>query len=142
MVDLTPIGVAIAAKDAVKDIAGRVLGPTFDKLGGELRDLIFRENVESILDKAEKKGASLRKGQVPLRIVREIFTEGAVIEDELTAEYFGGVLASSKSEVSRDDRAISALKLIETLSAYQIRLHYLIYWYVRNFFSSQWKTKC
>ena len=53
--------------------------------------------------------------------------EGYFCEDELGAQYLGGVLASGKSPVSRDDRAVAHCALVTSLSSYQIRTHYLLY---------------
>ena len=43
------------------------------------------------------------------------------------AEYLGGVLASSRTEMGRDDRAATYSALISRLSTYQLRLHYALY---------------
>ena len=43
------------------------------------------------------------------------------------AEYFGGVLASSRSQVGRDDRGVYWSSLVARLSIYQVRSHFLVY---------------
>ena len=50
-----------------------------------------------------------------------------VCESELETECLGGVLASSRTEISRDDRAASLIALIGRLSTYQLRTHYIMY---------------
>jgi len=60
-------------------------------------------------------------------VLKEILDEGSFCDDELTASYFGGVLASSKSEITRDDRGATLAALVGRLSAYEIRTHYLLY---------------
>ena len=59
--------------------------------------------------------------------MKEVLNEGSFCDDPLTAEYFGGVLASSRSDVSRDDRGASWSSLVARLSAYQVRSHFLVY---------------
>lgn len=133
---LTVLGAAIGSKSLIE----KVLGPTADYLGGELKDFTEKrlENIGRIFKKAEKKlGNTENFGAVPPRILREIINEGSFVEDELSSEYFAGILASSKSGISRDDRAIAALKKIETMSSYEIRSHYLIYTIIRELFLDQ-----
>jgi hypothetical protein len=48
----------------------------------------------------------------------------------VSTEYFGGVLASSRTEVGRDDRGAAFVALIGRLSSYQIRSHYFFYTFV------------
>jgi hypothetical protein len=45
----------------------------------------------------------------------------------ICAEYFGGILAASRSADGNDDSAIGYLNLIKSLSCSQLRLHYFIY---------------
>ena len=53
--------------------------------------------------------------------------EASFCEDPVELEYFGGVLASSRTEDGRDDRGARVIKIVDNLSAYQIRTHYLLY---------------
>jgi hypothetical protein len=55
----------------------------------------------TILKMKEKVDTS---GEIPPKVIKGFLIEGPFIEDEIAAEYFGGVLASSKLENSRDDR--------------------------------------
>jgi hypothetical protein len=64
-------------------------------------------------------------------VLKGIIDAGPFCDDELGAEYFGGVLASSRSEVGRDDRGASFLSLLGRLSTYQIRAHFFLYSVVR-----------
>src|SRR5690349_8312070 len=110
----------------------KIVGPTADYVGGGIRNLVERqvENVEGIFANAARKlgeeGLN-RPGAVPPRVLKEVIEEGAFCDDELGAEYFGGILASSKSEVSRDDRGATLASLAGRLSTYQLRCHYLMY---------------
>ena len=49
----------------------------------------------------------------------------------MAADYFGGVLASSRTEVGRDDRGAAFVALLGRLSTYQIRSHYFFYSLIR-----------
>jgi hypothetical protein len=53
--------------------------------------------------------------------------DGSLCDDELMAEYLGGVLAGARSPSGKDDRAVSWIKIITGLSALQARAHYLLY---------------
>jgi hypothetical protein len=63
--------------------------------------------------------------------LKSIIEEGSYCNDKLAAEYFGGVLASSRTENGRDDRGARISKIIDSLSVYQLRTHYLIYSNIR-----------
>ena len=52
---------------------------------------------------------------------------GACTEDEIGAEYFGGILAASRSDDGRNDDAIQFVEVIKSMSSKQLRLHYVIY---------------
>ena len=114
-----------------KDAVIRILGPTADYLGGELKEFTKKriENVGKIFSSAEKKlGDKLDSpGQVPPKVLKVIINEGSFSDDDITLEYFGGVLASSRTEIGRDDRGSRLAKIIDNLSTYQIRSHYIIY---------------
>lgn len=112
-------------------IIEKLLGPTADYLGAGLKDFaeIRIKNISRIFQKAcTKLGDRIEnEGSVSPKILRSILNEGSFCDDELSAEYFGGVLASSRSTISRDDRGAALLALISRLSAYQIRAHYILY---------------
>ena len=61
--------------------------------------------------------------------------EGSYADDAIATEYFGGVLASSRTEVGRDDRGARLAKMIDNMSSYQLRSHYLIYSTISELFS-------
>lgn len=131
MVDpLTTISAGLAVLGS-KDLMNKLLGPSADYIGGEIKHLVERCNVN--LDRVFQ--LALRKlgpradepGSVSPRVLKHVMDEGRFCDDPLTAEYLGGVLASSKSEVSRDDRGLFYLDMIESLSSYQLRTHYLLY---------------
>lgn len=133
------LGTGLAAI-GIAGLVEKLLGPTFEYMGHGLLNLAEKRvaNVSKIFEKAAKKlGDKIDKpGSVSPRVLKEILSEGSFCDDELMAEYFGGVLASSRSEFSRDDRASTYLKLITELSSYQIRFHFITYITWRNLFIS------
>ena len=112
-------------------LAARVLGPTADYLGGGIKNWTERgtNNLAAVFGNAARKlGDRLDDpGGVPPRVLKGILEEGQFAEDELTAEYLGGVLASSRTSSARDDRGTSLIALVGRLSTYALRTHYLMY---------------
>ena len=121
---------------ALKELTPRVLGPTADYFGEGLKSMAQKgvQNVARIFKNAEKYGRhnyDPSTGVAP-RVVKAVLDEGYCCEDELEAEYLGGVLASAKGPVSRDDRALSYLAVLSSLSSYQIRTHCILYTSIIN----------
>lgn len=115
----------------------KILGPTADYVGNGLQGWAERrtENVRQIFSRAEAKlGAEgLNKpGAVPPRVLKQVLEDGSYCDDELGREYFGGILASSKSSVPRDDRGATLAALAGRLSQYQLRCHYVMYAHARR----------
>lgn len=132
---LTLLGSAIGGAKLI----GKVLGPTADYVGNGLRGWTEKrvDNTRRIFHKAaEKLGDKIEQpGSVPPKVLKDVLEEGSYCDDELTAEYFGGVLASARTGISRDNRAASYLKIIAALSSYEIRLHFLTYTTWRHLFA-------
>lgn len=120
-----------------------LLGPTADYIGEGIKKWTQKRvnNVSNIFEIAARKlGDKIeQKGTVPPKVLKEILEEGSYCDDFLTAEYFGGVLASSRSGISRDDRGASFIKLISRMSAYQIRAHYVLYHIFKKNFEGKHK---
>ena len=121
------------------DMLRKLLGPTAAYLGEDMKGLVERkrENIARVFSNAKNKlGPRLNSpGTVPPRVLKAVVNEGAYTEDSVAAEYLGGVLASSKTEMSRDDRGTRLIRIVENLSTYQIRTHYLIYSTIAHVFS-------
>lgn len=119
-------------------IVEKILGPTSEYLGSGLRTWTEKrvQNVAAIFNKAQHKlGSDInREGSVPPKVLKEILDEGSFCDNELTAEYFGGILASSRSPNGRDDRGATYLRLTAELSTYQIRFHYICYFWWRHLY--------
>ena len=54
------------------------------------------------------------------------------MEDQVAVEYFGGVLASSRTVEGRDDRGVAWIELIGALSTHALRTHYALYMAARS----------
>lgn len=124
-----------------RDVILKLLGPTADYLGEGMKDLVEARmtNIRNIFDAAAAKStADLdAEGAVPPRVLKGIIDDGSYCDDSLTSQYFGGLLASSRSGISRDDRAVGLIALLNTLSAYQIRTHYIFYRIFKDLYSGQ-----
>lgn len=131
---LTALGVALGGKDIIV----KLLGPTADLLGEQFANFTQRRinNVQAILRAAaDRLGDRIDEpGSVPPRVLLDVFVEGSFCEDDLVREYFGGLVAASRSDRPRDDRATTYLSYIKRMSSYQVRTHYIIYTAVRQTF--------
>lgn len=135
---ITTVGLGAVVAYLSKDGINKMLGPTADYLGESLRDFAQKraENVGKIFSNAESKlGDKIEQpGQVPPKVLKTIINEGSYSDDEITVEYFGGILASSRTEQGRDDRGARIGKVLDGLSIYQIRTHYIVYTFIRKLF--------
>jgi hypothetical protein len=124
---LAILGMAIGSAKLIE----KVLGPTAEYLGTGLRDFAQHrvDNVKRIFQKASAfLGDKPPDGQaVPPRVLRDVLNDGSYRDDELTASYYGGILASSRSGISRDDRGAAFTALVGRLTTYQLRAHYILY---------------
>jgi len=134
-------GTELILRGTVK-IVEKILGPTADYLGDGLKSWTEKgaKNIGRIFRNAESRlGDSINKpGAVPPRILKEILDVGQFCDDELTAEYLGGVLASSRTLFGSDDRGITFLALTSQLSSFQIRFHYICYSFWHQRFQTNW----
>jgi hypothetical protein len=129
------VAAAKEVKDASTNLIVRFLGPSVDVWANHFKQWnqgLFEqraENVNRVLEAADRKrGTPIENaGGIHPRVLKEILDDGSFVEDELMADYFGGVLASSATGVSRDDRGASMAKLVTELSTFEIRLHFVMY---------------
>lgn len=118
--------VAIGALGAAGWTASKVLGPTLSEMGDDLKTLYARGR-DKLLDKAARKISDDDNKKANLRAAREILWSGSFSEDELSFEYFAGLLAASRSESGMDDSTIPFVDCLKSMSSQQIYLHYDIY---------------
>jgi hypothetical protein len=114
----------------VKKLLGSSYKYIKDKFKGDKWESREDENIAYILDQAAKMIDEKKldtSGDVPPRILKEVLFEGAFTEDDLTSNYFAGILASSRTSKENDDRAVSMAKLISMMSSVELRLHYIAY---------------
>jgi hypothetical protein len=104
------VGTGLAAGIIGKELLGKVVGPTASCLGEFGRDWVKKrvENVRRILEAAERKIPDSPDGAraVSPRVLKHVIDDGSFCEEPVATEYFGGVLASSKSEGGSDDRGV------------------------------------
>ena len=129
---ISTVGGAAVIAYLSKDGISKLLGPTADYLGGEIKELVekSKQNLASVFKSAEKKcGEKIHdSAQVNSRVFKHIYDEARFCENELFSEYFGGVLASSRTKEGVDDRGVYYTQIVQSLSSYQLRCHYLFYY--------------
>jgi len=105
----------------------KAFGPTLDELGEDLKKL-YAVGRDKILTKAFNKVTETDKQQTAnLRVARDVLWNGAFSTEEICAEYFGGIFASSCSTDGSDDSSIHYVDVIKGLSSRQLKFHYVIY---------------
>ncbi len=116
----------------------KAFGPVLEELGDDLRQL-YAVGRDKIIIAGYKKIRNTADGKTAnLRVTRDVFWNGAFTDDEVCAEYFGGVFASSRSNDGKDDSAIQFVDTIKSMSSKQLRLHYFIYYCLnKNFFKKR-----
>jgi hypothetical protein len=135
--ELVPLASRIAAMGA----AHYVLTPSMKKVGDRLAKYTEKglDNIEQVFKAAEAKLRQRRKAQGDFspRTLHRVIQQAYTCEDELQGAYLGGILASSRSTTSRDDRAAYYLSITDSLSSYQLRTHAIFYSAILNIGSSE-----
>lgn len=122
MTDDNKLAISLPGEWAVK----KLLGPALEEVGGDLKKL-YSTGRDKIIAVAIRK-SDLRDGKkANLRVTRDVFWNGSYTDDAVCAEYFGGILASSRSNDGKDDRGVYYTDIIKSLSSQQLYLHYIIY---------------
>lgn len=105
----------------------KLLGPTLDEMGTDLQ-LLYKIGKDKIIVAALRKLLSPEDNyEANLRVTRDVFWNGSFTDESICAEYFGGILASSRSIDGKDDRGIYYADIIKSLSSQQLLFHYTIY---------------
>jgi hypothetical protein len=109
----------------------RVLGPTADLIGKDIAARYAESRMRATLRIAKAANAKMKPGTedyfVSPRVAMRVLDEGSLADGAVTAEYFGGILASSRSPDGTDDRGTSWAALVARMASTEIYLHYLIY---------------
>jgi len=115
-------------------IGKKLLGKTFDIISEDIATL-YTKGRDTIIKKSTEKIPNINDGKSSnLRVTRDVFWNGSFTEEAVCAEYFGGILASSRSKGGKDDTGVYYVNLIKSLSSNQLKLHYLIYLSFNNNF--------
>lgn len=138
MVDPVTAGVGALVYLGSKDLLSKLLGPTAEYLGEKNKGLVEKcdINLDNIFKKAnEKLGDKINEpGVVSPRVLKHVIDEGRFCEDDAVAEYFAGILASSRSEDIKDDRGIRLVSILKSMSSYQVRVHFYAYYLFAKIF--------
>jgi hypothetical protein len=104
----------------------KLFGPTFDVMGNDIKQA-YVKGVNKVFEKATEKTDVNKPGKTNLRVSMDVLRNGTYTDEEICAEYFGGILAASRNENGDDDSGIFYLDIIKSLSSDQLKMHYIIY---------------
>ena len=127
MSDDSKVKIAVPGEWAIE----KTLGPTLDVIGVDLAKLYSSTKTGvakiALATKNKIKSDDSSNKQTNLRVTRDVFWNGAYSDEDICAEYFGGVLAGSRSTDGKNDTGIFYLDLVKSLSSTQLKLHFFIY---------------
>lgn len=117
-------------------VARKVLGGSLDQVGAALERWteLRLQNVGRVIDKAAAKLPDEAAGEIHPRVAISVLEQASWCDDELMAEYLGGVMAGSHTSDGTDDRGVTFSSLIPRLSTVQVKTHYLFYRAIRETF--------
>lgn len=120
--------ITITTKLAVAGYIGtKLFGSALANMGDDINKLYVKGR-DKLVEVAIKKVINPDDGKhVNLRAARDILWNGAICEDEVCAEYFGGMLAAARSEDGKDDAVVHYVDTVKAMSARQLELHYIMY---------------
>lgn len=108
-------------------VATKLFGTALATMGDDINKL-YAKGRDKIVETATKKVSNPDDGQtLNLRAARDVLWNGAITDDEVCAEYFGGMLAAARSIDGKDDGVVHYVDTIKAMSSRQLELHYLIY---------------
>ncbi len=113
--------------ESLDDALKNVLGPTSMEIGEDIKTL-YKTGRDLILRKGLSKIEDINDGQMAnLRVARDVFWNGSFSNEAICAEYFGGILAASRSADGKNDSGVFYVDIIKSLSSGQLKMHYIIY---------------
>lgn len=108
-------------------VGTKLFGTALATMGDDINKLYARGR-DKIVEMATMKVADPDDGKtVNLRAARDVLWNGVITDDEVCAEYFGGMLAAARSEDGRDDGVVHYVDTVKAMSARQLELHYVLY---------------
>lgn len=115
----------------------KLFGPSMDTLGTDLQH-VYEAAKNKILNAALKKTPNIDDGKTAnVRVAHGVLSGGAFSDSEICAEYFGGILAASRTDEGQNDDAIQFVEVTKALSSRQLHLHYVIYNRLNKLFISK-----
>jgi hypothetical protein len=126
--------------------AAHVLGESFtasaDYLGVELKQCTeaAMQRFRRISSSAQRKlGRRLEEdGAVNPRVFKKVVDDGYFCSDGLSADYYGGFLASSHSKDGKDDTNVPFVSMINRMSSDQLHGHWILYAILFNRMYGRW----
>lgn len=110
-----------------------LLGPSIRAVGrnlGKWTDY-HTSNLLSLSEKVERRlradGDEADDHEVHPRVAKEVMDAAAWVDDDLHQEYLAALLVGARSPGGRDDAAMYDVKLVTSLPAAAVRLHYALY---------------
>jgi hypothetical protein len=114
----------------------KLLGKTSEVMSQDLAN-IYQVGRDKIVQAAIRKIKNSDDGAVAnLRVARDVFLNGSYSDESICAEYFGGILAASRSGDGKDDMGVFYIDIIKSLSSGQLKTHYIIYRTLNKMFLS------
>jgi hypothetical protein len=119
--------VATAALAVGGYVGTKLFGAALANMGDDINKL-YAKGRDRIVEIATRKTSDANDGKtVNLRAARDVLWNGSITDDEVCAEYFGGMLAAARSDGGKDDGVVHYVDTIKAMSARQLELHYVIY---------------
>lgn len=129
---MEPISTTTVIVTAGAWFGNKLLGPTAEIIGSDLKNL-YEKGKNRIVANAIKKTKDIDSaGQTNLRVSRDVFWNGSYTDESICAEYFGGILAASRSQDGKDDTGVFYVDIIKSLSSGQLKMHYILYRTLNN----------
>lgn len=117
----------LAGSASALAVANKLLGKTADSISADIAAL-YEAGRDRLIAAAARKIQNVDDGKIAnLRVARDVFFNGSFTDEAICAEYFGGILASSRSVDGKDDTGVFYTDIIKSLSASQLRFHYVIF---------------
>ena len=135
-------GLVATAGLVSKDLLLKAFGPTAEYLGGELRNLVERcnINIEDVCMAAVRKAnGKTFDNSVPPRIAKRVIDDAAYCDSSLVKDYYGGFLCGARQGDANDD-CVPYLSMLKGMSELQVKTHFLVYSFFHKTYSGKLNT--